>query len=195
MRIYTESTSKEAVAKLLEVGPHVRAGRVRAMFIHIFGFRWKPQATDADKASRAATYPRISRAHSRPDRSARRPQSLAARPGLHLRRPYDLHRQRGVRRLHEASFTPCSARVARAAHRSSRAGFRSLVLAPELLPAEKSLSRVVIFLTNMLCIRNIVSCMKTENSHRLEKADFTTALRCCAPSAERHANSSLMPWM
>ena len=27
--------------------------------------------------------------------------------------------------------------------------------------------------------------MKTENSHRLEKADFTTALRCCAPSAER----------
>ena len=61
MRIYTESCSKESVAKLLESGrKFALSNKVTglplsggAMFIHIFGFRWKPQATEADKARAA----------------------------------------------------------------------------------------------------------------------------------------------
>ena len=50
------------MAKLLESGGRSRCRAVETvksetreeiMFIHIFGFRWKPEATDADKARAA----------------------------------------------------------------------------------------------------------------------------------------------
>ena len=55
MRIYTESSSKEAGGKAARSRrAQVCAGKLSGgrMFIHIFGFRWKPQATD-DRQGRA----------------------------------------------------------------------------------------------------------------------------------------------